>query len=209
MEFSFSYLPLCCVLFAGERSSFSTQVMTSSHGFLHRLNPYILLYFYLMDARNRSACQSETREDRARQLSSATHSCFAHALGFLTTRHVPSCFCNLLFSLALCVHRITASSHCGRNCSLGFHCIADTISVSFAFINWVYFYFFFQSVAWTIDSKQTPPMGPAYHLYRTHQKSSVQVLDSRVCPLRPGNWKVSISLSKLVLYLIIEFWERL
>ena len=34
-------------------------------------------------------------------------------------------------------------------------------------------------------------------------------MDSRVCPLRPGNWKVSISLSKLVLSLIIQFWERL
>lgn len=115
MEFSFSYLSLLCVLFAVERSSFSTQVMTNSYGILYCLNPYILLYFYLMDARTGSACQSGAREDRARQLSSATHSCLAHSLGLLTTRHVPSCFCNLLFSLGLCVHPVTASSHCGHN----------------------------------------------------------------------------------------------
>ena len=62
MEFSFSYLP-----------------------------PYILFCFYLMDARTGSACQSGAREDRARQLSSVTHSCSAHALGLLAiiTRFFP------------------------------------------------------------------------------------------------------------------------
>ena len=60
MEFSFSYLP-----------------------------PYILFCFYLMDARTGSACQSGAREDRARQLSSVTHSCFAHALPGIITRFFP------------------------------------------------------------------------------------------------------------------------
>ena len=91
MEFSFSYLP-----------------------------PYILFCFYLMDARTGSACQSGAREDRARQLSSVTRSCFAHALGLLAIRHVPSRYYNPLFSFGLCIHRITASSHCGHSCSLRF-----------------------------------------------------------------------------------------
>ena len=91
MEFSFSYWP-----------------------------PYILFCFYLMDARTGSACQSGVREDRARQLSSVTHSCFAHALGLLAIRHVPSRNYNPLFSFGLCIHRITASSHCGHSCSLRF-----------------------------------------------------------------------------------------
>ena len=147
--------------------------MTNSHEFLYCLNPYILLCFYLMDARTGSACQSGAHEDRARQLSSATHSCFAHALGLLAIRHVPSTFYNLLFSFGLCIHRITASSHCGHSCSLRFDCIADIVSVSVAFINCVYFHFFCQSVTGAVDSKQTAPMGPAYHLYRTHQESSV------------------------------------
>ena len=111
-----------------------------------------------MDARTGSACQSGAREDRARQLSSATHSCFAHVLGLLTTRHVPSCFSNL-FTLGLCVHRITASSHCGRNCSLRFHCIADTMSVSFPVINCVYFYFLFRVLLERLIVNRPHPWG--------------------------------------------------
>lgn len=63
------------------------------------------------------------------------------------------------FPLVLCVHRITASSHCGRNCNLRFYCIADTMSVSFAFINYVYFYFFFRVLLERLIVNRPHPWG--------------------------------------------------
>jgi len=36
----------------------------------------------------------------------------------------------------------------------------------------------------------TSSVGSSRHLHRAHQEPAVQVLASRVCPLRTGNWKV-------------------
>ena len=44
-----------------------------------------------------------------------------------------------------------------------------------------------QGFAGEADCQQTSPLGSPHHLHRADQKPDLQVLVSRVCPLRPGD----------------------